>query len=67
MSKAALRSRTVTIQIEPKSEEVRRSLILRHERELSRYCILGDKLIGRCPKDCCGRDDGIVGQEQVSR
>ena len=40
---------------------------LRHEGELSRYCVLGDKLIGRCAKDCCGQDDRKVSQEQVSQ
>ena len=40
---------------------------LRHEGELSRYRVLGNKLIGRCAKDCFGRDDGKVGQEQVSQ
>ena len=51
MSKAALRSRRVRIEIEPESEAIRRSFKAR--RELSRYCVLGNKLIGRCAKDHC--------------
>ena len=65
VSKAALRSRRVRIEIDPESEAVRRSF--KTEGELSRYCVLGDKLIGRSAKDWYGRDDGQVGQEQVSQ
>ena len=65
VSKAALKSRRVRIEIEPEAEAVRRSFKTQR-RAVSVLCF-GDKLIGRCAKDCCGRDDGKVGQEQVSQ
>ena len=65
MSKAALRSRRIRIEIEPECEAVRRSFKTRR-RAVSVLCF-GNKLIGMCAKDCCGRDDGKVDQEQVSQ
>ena len=49
------------MEIEPESEEVR-SL-----KTQSQYCVLGDKLAGRCAKDCFDPDDKEVGQEQFSQ
>ena len=40
---------------------------LRHELELSLYCGLGDKLIGKCAKDCYGPDEEQVDSGRVPR
>ena len=41
--------------------------VIKDTKESCLGTISGNKLIGRCAKDCCGRDDGKVGQEQVSQ
>ena len=60
------------MEIGPESQAVRRSLKTRElyiyeKGELSQYCVLGDKLTGRCAKDCFDQDDKEAGQEQFSQ
>ena len=51
------------METKPESEAARS---LKHKEELSQYCVLVQKLTGRCAKDCFDANDGKAGQEQFS-
>ena len=59
---------------EPHKSEVKERILLHFqlllvsffERELSQHCVLGDKLTGKCAKDCFDPDDKEAEQEQFS-
>ena len=61
VSKTALRSRRVRMEIEPESEAVRRSLKTRRRAD----SVLCFGLTGRCAKDCFDQDATEAGQDWV--